>query len=282
MPILARCRSPSRWPPCRSISRDHARGASVMRAAEMYYLEQHDHGRNRRDHRAARGRRCRGWSAKPSTSGLVEIMVHRQGGPPPRWSGSSPSATASTSPSLRRRRERHRQRQAPPRRRPGRSSAARQPRAGPDDRGRLGSHRLDVGAQPVAGRGAGGTDHPDERGGQHLLLRGGVRIGHAGPLRGRVRCARSPLPGACLLRHSGGARGGVGREQPCSACCGCKQRANVAVFSVSALGGRVPGHLYRAGYLQRDDLPTLARSAASSANSARCSCAPTAPAIPSC
>jgi deoxyribonucleoside regulator len=37
-----------------------------------------------------------------------------------------------------------------------------------------------------------------------------------------------------------------------------QQRANVAVFSVSALGGRIPGHLYRAGYLQREDLQSLA------------------------
>lgn len=37
-----------------------------------------------------------------------------------------------------------------------------------------------------------------------------------------------------------------------------QQRANVAVFSVGALGGRVPGHLYRAGYLQREDLHALA------------------------
>ncbi len=37
-----------------------------------------------------------------------------------------------------------------------------------------------------------------------------------------------------------------------------QQRANVAVFSVGALGGRVPGHLYRAGYLQREDLQALA------------------------
>ena len=37
-----------------------------------------------------------------------------------------------------------------------------------------------------------------------------------------------------------------------------QQRANVAVFSVGALGGRVPGHLYRSGYLQREDLRALA------------------------
>ena len=37
-----------------------------------------------------------------------------------------------------------------------------------------------------------------------------------------------------------------------------QQRANVAVFSVGALGGRVPGHLYRSGYLQRADLQALA------------------------
>jgi deoxyribonucleoside regulator len=37
-----------------------------------------------------------------------------------------------------------------------------------------------------------------------------------------------------------------------------QERANVAVFSVSALESRIPGHLYRAGYLQRDDLRQLA------------------------
>lgn len=37
-----------------------------------------------------------------------------------------------------------------------------------------------------------------------------------------------------------------------------QRRANVAVFSVGALGGRVPGHLYRSGYLQRADLQALA------------------------
>ena len=36
-----------------------------------------------------------------------------------------------------------------------------------------------------------------------------------------------------------------------------QQRADLAVFSVSTLGGRVPGHLYRAGYLQRDELRSL-------------------------
>jgi deoxyribonucleoside regulator len=37
-----------------------------------------------------------------------------------------------------------------------------------------------------------------------------------------------------------------------------QERANLAVFSVSALDNRTPGHLYRAGYLQRDDLRQLA------------------------
>lgn len=37
-----------------------------------------------------------------------------------------------------------------------------------------------------------------------------------------------------------------------------QERANLAVFSVSALDNRNPGHLYRAGYLQRDDLRQLA------------------------
>jgi deoxyribonucleoside regulator len=37
-----------------------------------------------------------------------------------------------------------------------------------------------------------------------------------------------------------------------------QQHANLAVFSVSALGGRIPGHLYRAGYLRRDELQALA------------------------
>jgi deoxyribonucleoside regulator len=37
-----------------------------------------------------------------------------------------------------------------------------------------------------------------------------------------------------------------------------QQRADLAVFSLSTLGGRVPGHLYRAGYLQRDELRSLA------------------------
>ena len=36
-----------------------------------------------------------------------------------------------------------------------------------------------------------------------------------------------------------------------------QERANLAVFSVSALDARIPGHLYRAGYLQRDDLREL-------------------------
>ena len=36
-----------------------------------------------------------------------------------------------------------------------------------------------------------------------------------------------------------------------------QERANLAVFSVSALDARIPGHLYRAGYLQRDDLRNL-------------------------
>ncbi|MGY4653301.1 sugar-binding transcriptional regulator [Mycobacterium sp. URHB0021] len=36
-----------------------------------------------------------------------------------------------------------------------------------------------------------------------------------------------------------------------------QQRADLAVFSLSTLGGRVPGHLYRAGYLQRDELRSL-------------------------
>jgi deoxyribonucleoside regulator len=36
-----------------------------------------------------------------------------------------------------------------------------------------------------------------------------------------------------------------------------QERANLAVFSVSALDARIPGHLYRAGYLQRDDLRHL-------------------------
>jgi DNA-binding transcriptional regulator LsrR (DeoR family) len=39
-----------------------------------------------------------------------------------------------------------------------------------------------------------------------------------------------------------------------------QERANLAVFSVSALDSRIPGHLYRAGYLQRDDLRELASS----------------------
>ena len=38
-----------------------------------------------------------------------------------------------------------------------------------------------------------------------------------------------------------------------------QERANMAVFSVSALQSRIPGHLYRAGFLQRDDLRDLAR-----------------------
>ena len=36
-----------------------------------------------------------------------------------------------------------------------------------------------------------------------------------------------------------------------------QEHANLAVFSVSALDARIPGHLYRAGYLQRDDLREL-------------------------
>jgi deoxyribonucleoside regulator len=36
-----------------------------------------------------------------------------------------------------------------------------------------------------------------------------------------------------------------------------QERANLAAFSVSALDARIPGHLYRAGYLQRDDLRQL-------------------------
>lgn len=39
-----------------------------------------------------------------------------------------------------------------------------------------------------------------------------------------------------------------------------QERANLAVFSVSALDSRIPGHLYRAGYLQRNDLRALADS----------------------
>lgn len=38
-----------------------------------------------------------------------------------------------------------------------------------------------------------------------------------------------------------------------------QQRANVAVFSLGALNGGVPGHLYRAGYLQREELSSLAQ-----------------------
>jgi deoxyribonucleoside regulator len=37
-----------------------------------------------------------------------------------------------------------------------------------------------------------------------------------------------------------------------------QERANLAVFSVSSLDSRIPGHLYRAGYLQRDELRQLA------------------------
>jgi deoxyribonucleoside regulator len=36
-----------------------------------------------------------------------------------------------------------------------------------------------------------------------------------------------------------------------------QEQANLAVFSVSALDARIPGHLYRAGYLHRDDLRDL-------------------------
>jgi deoxyribonucleoside regulator len=36
-----------------------------------------------------------------------------------------------------------------------------------------------------------------------------------------------------------------------------QEHANLAVFSVSALDARIPGHLYRAGYLQREDLREL-------------------------
>ncbi|RDH79713.1 sugar-binding transcriptional regulator [Mycolicibacterium moriokaense] len=36
-----------------------------------------------------------------------------------------------------------------------------------------------------------------------------------------------------------------------------QERANLAVFSVSALDARIPGHLYRAGYLQREDFRQL-------------------------
>jgi deoxyribonucleoside regulator len=38
-----------------------------------------------------------------------------------------------------------------------------------------------------------------------------------------------------------------------------QEQANLVVFSVSALESRIPGHLYRAGYLQRDELRELAR-----------------------
>ena len=37
-----------------------------------------------------------------------------------------------------------------------------------------------------------------------------------------------------------------------------QERANLAVFSLGALDSRIPGHLYRAGYLQRDELRHLA------------------------
>ncbi|MBK1785268.1 sugar-binding transcriptional regulator [Prauserella cavernicola] len=36
-----------------------------------------------------------------------------------------------------------------------------------------------------------------------------------------------------------------------------QQRADIALFSVGALGGGIPGHLYRAGYLDRADLRSL-------------------------
>ncbi|MEU6643176.1 sugar-binding domain-containing protein [Saccharomonospora sp. NPDC046836] len=36
-----------------------------------------------------------------------------------------------------------------------------------------------------------------------------------------------------------------------------QQRADIALFSVGALNGSIPGHLYRAGYLDREDLRSL-------------------------
>jgi len=103
------------------------------------------------------------------------------------------------------------------------------------------------GMQVVQIGGAGNTFSAGAEYASGTLARFGAALG--------ARVHHFPLP---AFFDSAATREVVWSERSVQRVLRLQQRANVAVFSVSALGGRVPGHLYRAGYLQRDELQSLA------------------------
>ena len=233
------------------------RSATALRAAEMYFVDNmtmDEIGHALGCSRATVSRLVN----EAKTSGLVEIIVHRKGRAPStlervigerygvRVTVVAPPPTATDSDRLR-----HGGRA-------GRSAAAREPRARTcrvavvwgvtvATVARSLSPGVVPGLQIVQMSGTGNTFSSGAEYASGTLGRFGAALG--------ARVHHFPFPHFFDLPATHAA---VWSERSVQRVLRLQQRANVAVFSVGALGGRVPGHLYRSGYLQRADLQALA------------------------
>ncbi|MHC9297023.1 sugar-binding transcriptional regulator [Mycobacterium sp. LTG2003] len=102
------------------------------------------------------------------------------------------------------------------------------------------------GLQVVQIGGAGNTFSAGAEHASSILARFGAALG--------ARVHHFPVP---AFFDSPATREAMWAERSVQRVLRLQQRANAVVFSVSALGGQVPGHLYRAGYLHRDELRAL-------------------------
>jgi len=233
-----------------------SRSATVLRAAEMYFIDNmtmDDIGNALGCSRATVSRLV----GEAKTSGLVEIIVHRKGRAPAtleRVIGErygidvtvvAPPATATDGDRLRY----------------GATQGAALLRANlaPDLSvavtwgvtvaavARSLSPGVVPGLQIVQMSGTGNTFSSGAEYASGTLGRFGAALG--------ARVHHFPVP---AFFDAPATRTAVWAERSVQRVLRLQQRANVAVFSLSALGGPIPGHLYRAGYLQREELQSLA------------------------
>lgn len=232
------------------------RTASVMRAAEMYYLEHQTMDAIAETLGVSRATVSR-MINEARTSGLVEITVHRHR-----------RAAATLEPLIAKRYNVDVTVVAPPenanesdRLRHAAAQAATVLRASlaPDlaiavawsgtvaTLARSLSPGVVPGLQIVQVSGAGNTFSSGAEYAAGTLGRFGAAFG--------ARVHHFPVP---AFFDTAAARDALWSERSVQRVLRLQERANLAVFSVSALDSRIPGHLYRAGYLQRDDLRQLA------------------------